>query len=128
MRKLDNDLLGISESAGSRRLPKLESLLRSEVGAVMERELEIPAGSLLTITAVSVLPDLSEAKIGVSVLPVDQTDKVFKILLAAASHLQKLVNQRLRLYRVPYLNFYLDNSLAEADKIDQLLDSLNNKM
>lgn len=124
MKKLDSEPLATNESSPSRRLSRLESLLRSEVGKIIEREIEVPANTLLTITEVKVLPDLSQARIGVSVLPIDKSDLVFKILIKATPELQRQINERLHLYRVPKLSFYLDDSLAEANKIESLLDSL----
>ena len=127
MRKLGNEPLKINDSPANRRLPKLESLLRSEVGSAMERELELPGGALLTITSVKVLPDLSQTRIGVSILPTEKQYQVFKILISATSNLQRIVNRRLKLYRVPRISFYFDDSLEKADKIDRLLDNLSTK-
>lgn len=124
MRRSDKEQSKTDKPVTSRRLPKLESLLRSEVGGIMERELELPSGTLLTITEVDVLPDLSQARIGVSVVPTDRSEQVFKILTVSAFKLQRLVNQRLKLYRVPRLNFYLDPSLEQAGRIGHLLDNL----
>ena len=124
MRKLGNEPLRINDSPATRRLPKLESLLRSEVGSAIERELELPGGALLTITSVKVLPDFRQPRIGVSILPAEKQDLVFKILISATSNLQRIVNRCLRLYRVPRLSFYFDNSLEKADKIDRLLDNI----
>lgn len=128
MKRLDSDPLVNSEPASSKRIPKLESVLRSEVGQAVERELELPTDTLLTITAVQVLPDLSQARIGVSILPTEKADKIFKTLISIAGVIQRSVNERLKLYRVPRLNFYIDNSLEQADKIDHLLDSLRPEM
>ena len=127
MRKLGNEPLKINDSPANRRLPKLESLLRSEVGSAMERELELPGGALLTIISVKVLPDLSQTRIGVSILPTEKQYQVFKILISATSNLQRIVNRRLKLYRVPRISFYFDDSLEKADKIDRLLDNLSTK-
>jgi len=127
MRKLGNEPLKINDSPANRRLPKLESLLRSEVGSAMERELELPGGALLTITSVKVLPDLSQTRIGVSILPTEKQDQVFKILISATANLQRIVNRLLKLYRVPRISFYFDDSLEKADKIDRLLDNLSTK-
>jgi len=93
----------------------------------MERELELPGGALLTIISVKVLPDLSQTRIGVSILPTEKQDQVFKILISATANLQRIVNRRLKLYRVPRISFYFDDSLEKADKIDRLLDNLSTK-
>ncbi|KKU38700.1 MAG: Ribosome-binding factor A [Parcubacteria group bacterium GW2011_GWA2_46_39] len=79
MRKSGSGQSVIDDTSASRRLQKLESLLRSEVGAILERELELPPNTLLTITSVTVLPDLSQARLGVSILPVDRSQRIFKL-------------------------------------------------
>lgn len=127
MRKLDKEQSAPDDKAASHRLPKLESLLRSEIGQVFERDLELPPDTLLTITAIEVLPDLSQARVGVSVIPEDKTQEIFKILEIFAGHAQRVVNQKLSLYRVPRLVFYLDGSLARAERIDHILDNLQTR-
>jgi len=124
MRRLDNDLSAANPSLAARRLAKLESLLRSEVGKIIERELELPANTLLTITATKVVADLSQVRFGVSVLPEAKQAIVLKMLLAQTAQFQHIINRKLRLYRVPKLYFYLDNSLVRVDHLDQLLDSI----
>ena len=124
MRRSDSGLSGTEETSAARRLAKLASFIRSEVGRLLERELELPANTLLTITEVKVVADLSQARVGVSVLPEDKQKIALKILLSKTPELQHLINQKLRLYRVPKLFFYLDPSLVKADHIDSLLDSI----
>jgi len=64
---------------------------------------------------------------GALFLPTEKQDQVFKILISATSNLQRIVNRRLKLYRVPRISFYFDDSLEKADKIDRLLDNLSTK-
>ena len=124
MRKLGSELLVGELAPSSHRLAKLASLISRELGLIIEREFELPRGVLLTITSVSVLADLSEARVGVSVLPAEQAQEIFVRLSAVAGRLQHILNPHLRLYRVPRLVFQLDSSLAVADHIEHLLDNI----
>lgn len=109
---------------GSHRLPQLASLIQHELGVLLPRELELPAGVFLTVTKVVVVDDLSQARVGVSVLPFARRREALAALASARWDIQRSVNQRLRLYRVPKLEFYLDESGERAATIEGLLDKL----
>ncbi|MBI5466152.1 MAG: 30S ribosome-binding factor RbfA [Candidatus Kerfeldbacteria bacterium] len=113
-----------SASEPSYRLARLSSLIQHELGQIMTREFEPPPGVLVTLTQVRVVPDLSSARVGISILPFIQSEEVFKSLGKLAPHFQRLINAKLRLYRVPKLDFQLDNTEEQAAHIDRLLDSL----
>ena len=120
--------LGLSTSQGqSHRLAQLSSLLQHELGLLLTRELELPAGALLTVSRVTVLPDLSAARIGVTILPWERHLEVFQLLQRRTHDLQRLLNAKLHIYRVPKLEFQLDDSTERADRLEQLLDKLDTK-
>lgn len=106
------------------RLPQLVSLIQRELGSLLPRELELPAGVLLTVTKVEVVDDLSAARVGVSVLPYAHRAEAFELLIQARRTLQQAVNEHLKLYRVPKLEFYLDESAERAASVERLLDKL----
>lgn len=110
--------------APSYRLPQLASLIRHELGQIITREFEPPRGVVMTLTQVKVLPDLSSARVGVSILPFAVAEEVFKKLNKAVPHFQRLLNEKLSTYRVPKLDFHLDTTEERAAHIDALLDSL----
>jgi ribosome-binding factor A len=80
---------------------------------------------MISITKVRVSPDLSYAKIYISIFPsVNQTE----ILQAVQEHSHKIrfdLGQKVRsqLRIVPEIVFFLDDSLDYIDKIDKLLKS-----
>lgn len=106
------------------RLPQLASLIQRELGGLLRRELELPLGVLLTVTKVQVVEDLSLARVGVSVLPFTERHAAFKALTSARGQLQRVINERLKLYRVPKLEFYIDETPERAAAIEGVLDSL----
>ncbi len=86
---------------------------------------ELVQGKLVSITKVRVSPDLSFAKVFVSIFPSDEQDK---ILLSIQHHTSKIkyelgVKVRSQLRIVPELVFNIDDSLDYIDKIDKLLKS-----
>ncbi|MFA4818716.1 MAG: ribosome-binding factor A [Patescibacteria group bacterium] len=128
MKKLDNVLFSASSELvkpAARRLLKLSSLLRAELGKIMTRELETPRNVLLTISQIEIPSDYSQAKVGLSVIPFAQGRAVLDLVVAARPELQKFINQRLNTYRVPRLVFYLDDTAEKTDSLNRLLDKLN---
>ncbi|GEM_PF-868684 len=107
------------------RLPQLASLIQHELGVLLRRELELPLGVLLTVTKVQVVDDLSLARVGVSVLPYAERHAAFKVLTSVRGQLQRTINERLKLYRVPKLEFYIDETPERAATIEGVLDRLN---
>lgn len=111
--------------ASAQRLLKLASVLRSELANIMNKEIELPADCIMTISQLEVLPDYSEVRVGLSVLPFDKGEIVEKIANRQRGEIQQLLNKRLRIYRIPRIVFYLDDSEEKAANITGILDSLN---
>ena len=103
----------------TRRTERIQELLREELSDLILRELRDPRlDGLISLTRVEVTPDLSNARIHVSVMSetADPGDAV-KALQAASGFLHKELVHRLELRKVPYLNFRLDTSIAEGAAI-----------
>lgn len=102
------------------RKERLNSVLRSEISRAIEKEIEFPLGVLATITDVDTASDLSEAKIGVSVLPSEKKDEVLKILNAKAGYFYSLVFKKLKIYTVPKLKFVYDPGPENAARVEEI--------
>ena len=80
-------------------------------------------GAMVTVSEVRVSPDLSLAKVFVSIFPSAKADAVMQLLQdnvrALRGELGRLVAKQLRI--VPELTFLLDTSLDYAEHIDELL-------
>ena len=80
-------------------------------------------GALVTVSEVRVSPDLSVAKVFVSIFPSEKQGPVMQLLeennKALRGELGHVVAKQLRI--VPELNFLLDSSLDYAQHIDELL-------
>lgn len=109
---------------GGDRLDRVNQLVRNELAAILERELEVPPGTLVTVTRVVVSPDTEHARVFVSVLPYERRSEVESMLVSRIGEFQRLLNRKLVMEYVPRIRFLLDSSEQQASRIDDLLDSL----
>lgn len=75
----------------------------------------------ITVTEVRPSPDLRHAKVYVMPLGGEDSEVLVEALRRAAPYLRSEVNRRVRLKYSPALQFELDRSFDEADRIDALL-------
>jgi ribosome-binding factor A len=100
----------------SRRTERVNDLIRDELSDLLLREVRDPRlGGLISLTRVEVTPDLSDARVFVSVMgePKEQAEAT-RVLNAAAAFFHRELKQRLQIRRVPFLVFKLDTSIAEG--------------
>jgi ribosome-binding factor A len=109
----------------SRRQEQVNSLIQRELGSILQVELELPLGTLLTISRVVVSPSLEHADIYITVLPDKQTKTVLTLLQKNIYHLQKLLNKKLVLKFVPKIRFQIDEGMQAENEVNKILDSLN---
>mgnify|MGYP000222532277 CR=1 FL=1 len=96
----------------SHRPEQVSSLIRKTVQESISRGLNDPRiRGLVSVTRVTVDPDLSEARFSISVLPEKDGKLAVQGLQSAAGLLQKRLRESLSLRRVPRLVFLLDDSL-----------------
>ena len=78
---------------------------------------------MLSVTAVRVSPDLSYAKIYVSIFPSERVEAVMKSLEEKNKSIRFILGKKVgkQMCIVPELRFFVDDSLDYIDKIDELL-------
>jgi ribosome-binding factor A len=107
----------------SLRQQKVSKLLAKELAEIFRSEARsLFGGGFITVTTVRISPDLSSAKVYISIMGKDK-NKVFK-LVEDQNHvirrkLGAIVGKQLRI--VPELSFFIDDSLDYAMKIEELL-------
>ena len=111
----------------------MESTRQKKIGVTLQKDLtiilqkllkEVAMGSIIaSVTKVRVSPDLSSAKVYISVFPVKNTPVIFDLISQKKSEIRNslgiLVKNQIR--RVPELFFYNDDSLKHIDSIDAAL-------
>jgi len=106
------------------RQEKVSELLRRELSTIIQRmESEVLRGKMTTVTTVRISPDLSFAKVYISIFPTNDLSEDVKVWKENAPQVRfqlgKSIRHQLRI--VPQLAFYGDDSLDYAEEIDQLL-------
>jgi ribosome-binding factor A len=110
----------------SRRVERLNELLRDEISDLIRRELRDPRlAGLISITQVETAGDLSSAKVFISVLGSEEDRKAaLAALRGATGFFRHMLLPRLRLRRVPDLVFRADISLERGDRVLRLLKQI----
>ena len=107
------------------RPDRVADQIRSEVASMLARDVHDPGVGFVTITRVQVTPDLQHARIHYTALGDDQARaNTARALGRAAVFLRRQIGSRLRLKRVPELEFLYDESIAGQDRIEQLLNTI----
>lgn len=108
----------------SQRLKKVNSVLQKDLGELLDAfARDHFRGTLVSVSEVRVAPDLSYAKVFVSVFPTGGQGAIMKQITDSTGHLRHQLGQRIRnqMRVVPDLDFRLDTTLDERDEIDRLL-------
>ena len=112
-------------SQGSRP-DRVADQLRSELATLLARDVHDPGIGFVTLTRVQVSPDLQIARVFYTALGDDKSRAASrKALERAAPFLRRQIGARLRLKRTPELTFIYDDSIAGQDRIEQILNELN---
>jgi ribosome-binding factor A len=106
------------------RMIKINELIKDQLGRIIIEELELPPESLVTVLRVKTSKDLNYGQAAVSILPDEEAEKILRQLNNCAKIIQKALNEKIVLRRIPRLTFVLDSSARQASEIDQLLDKI----
>ncbi len=110
-----------------------ESTRQQKVGKQLQKDLAeiirskgmaMFGGAMITVSEVRVSPDLSFAKVYVSIFPSEKAEQALETIEASAKQIRgelgRIVGKQLRI--VPEIAFFLDNTLDYAAHIDELLN------
>ena len=110
--------------AGSRP-SRIGDQLREELSDLIARDVQDPGIGFLTITHVKVTPDLQIARVYYTTLGEEPARRETRRALARATpFLRRQIGSRLRLKRVPQLEFFFDESIERGDRIERILRDL----
>jgi ribosome-binding factor A len=109
----------------TQRTDRIDQLLRQEIGEILARDIQDPRIGFVTITDVETAPDLSTARVWVSVIgQPDERDQTLKALQRAMPFVRHELGGRVRLRRIPELHLRLDDTAQRGTRVLQLLAEL----
>jgi ribosome-binding factor A len=107
------------------RTARVADQIRGEIAAMLAREVHDPGIGFVTITRVTVTPDLQQARVYYTALGDDTARRnTERALGRAAPFLRRQIGSRLRLKRTPEIEFLYDESIAGQDRIERLLNEI----
>ena len=100
-------------------------MLRQEIGAILAKDVQDPRIGFVTVTDVETAPDLSTARVWVSVIgqPAER-DLTVKALQHALPYVRHELGSRIRIRRIPELQLRLDDTVQRGTRVLQLLAEL----
>lgn len=108
------------------RAERVGDLIRSEIGELLAREVKDPGIGFVTVTRVALTADLSHARIYYTSMADERGRReTVRALDRAAPFLRRQLGRRLRLKRVPDLQFIFDDSVEGQDRIERVLQDLH---
>ncbi len=105
------------------RMRRVDEAVREVLSDVLTHELKDPRVGFVTVTDVKTSPDLSHARVYVSVLgDAEAVSASLEGLRSAQGFLQGRIGGELRLKHTPTLTFFHDDTAERAQRLERLMD------
>jgi ribosome-binding factor A len=105
------------------RMRRVDEAVREVLSDVLAHEVKDPRVGFVTVTDVKTSPDLSHARVYVSVLgDAEAVSASLEGLRSAQGFLQGRIGGELRLKHTPTLTFFHDDTAERAQRLERLMD------
>ena len=104
---------------------KVARLVQKEIADIFMREGKNFFGNaMITVTSVLISPDLSYAKIYLSLFAVNDREALLKLIKTHQSEIRNFLGKRIKqqVRIIPELNFFIDDTMDHAERIHKLLN------
>jgi ribosome-binding factor A len=99
-----------------------------EILAEEIQRLKDPRIGFVTVTGVTVTPDLRHARISYTVLGDERQQRATAAgLRSAAAHLRQELGRQVRLKTLPELAFVLDETIAAHERIEEIIERIHRR-
>ncbi len=108
------------------RVNRVAEEIKKELSYMLQSGLKDPRIGFVTVTGVEVTNDFSQAKVYVSVFgDEEKRGDSLKALTSAAGFLRSELGKKIRIRQIPELLFKIDSSIDYGQKIEQILNRIN---
>lgn len=112
----------------NRRAERIAEAIKREISEIILRELHDPRIGFITVTNVDLSGDLKEAKVYISILGDEKSQRNnIHGLQSARGYMQGEIARRLNMRYTPRLSFHLDDSLKKIAHINELITDVSLK-
>ncbi len=107
------------------RPEQISEVIKQELNNFLIKEAEPPINTLITITEAAVTPDLEQAWVKVSILPINQTGLVLRFLTRQLSGMNRYLQRHVRLRKIPKIEFKVDDYALKHRKVEREIEKFN---
>ena len=112
----------------SQRPTRVGEQIREDLTELLVREVHDPGIGFLTITRVQVTADLQNARVYYTTLgDAPARKQTSRALDRATPFLRRQLGRRLRLKRVPEIQFHFDENIERLDRVERILQELKSE-
>ena len=108
----------------SKRIKRVNQLIKRELAQILLREFDFAKDILVTVTRVETSPDLKAGRIFISIIPEENRDKIMRFLNRNIYKIQQKLNKKLKMKSVPKIKFMEEKKTAAAARIEEILERL----
>jgi ribosome-binding factor A len=112
----------------STRQQKYARLIQKDLSEILQRDARhLLNGAFITVTTVRVSPDLGLAKVYLSFMLVGDKAAMLNHINSEKKVIRRMLSEKIRNQAriIPELNFYLDDNVDYADKIDKIFSKID---
>ncbi|MCC5944584.1 MAG: 30S ribosome-binding factor RbfA [Bernardetiaceae bacterium] len=117
----------MSDKTESKRQKQVARQIQKDLGDIIMRKKSELGRHFITVTEVKVSSDLGMARVYLSLLGEGDKQETMEVIKNQTSMLRHELGNRVRhqLRRTPNMQFFLDETLEEAQRIESLLNTLD---
>jgi ribosome-binding factor A len=110
----------------SERILRVNSEIQKAISYIIQTEIKNPLiKGLITVTKVDTTNDLDQSKVYLSIYEEETREEVFNQIKHSAGFIRRELAKAVDLRKVPYLNFFLDDSYNYGQKIEETINKIN---
>ena len=106
---------------------RIANSMVKEISYILETEVKDKDIRFVTITDVKLATDLSYAKVYYTVLDDNKRKETDQALKSANSFIRKKLSERINIRHTPELTFVFDESIEYGQKIEKIIEKINEK-
>ena len=109
------------------KIDRLSSNFVKIISEILATEIKDENIKFVTITGCEITNDLSFAKVYFTVFDMNMKNETLKSLEKAKSFIRGEISKRINIRHTPELRFIFDDSIEYGNKIERLINDINNK-
>ena len=107
------------------KIERINHMIMEEVSKILMLEVKDEDIKFVTVTDCDTSNDLSYCKVYVTVLEQEKKEETLKALNNASSFIRGELAKRIEIRHIPELKFIYDESVSYGEKIDKIIDEIN---